>query len=866
MPTYIRRAGSPVQTYNELQLALDNLISGDTLDLSAQSETDAVVIEVNDITLQNAGEPVSIWVAPTVGAFTLAPDAFATVYNGGNDTNIYGNNVDNSFFGGDDRDRIYGGTGNETISGGAGDDLLYSGAGDDVLIAGEGRDRLFGGDGDDLLISDQGMNRLWSGDGADILEMHVDNDQNTIVFDFTPEDTIHIVGHGGLHSFEELRAAGGKFYESGGNTYIRIGDAQIQLRETAMADVSIDQFIFLQDTPEPDPDPPTGPTVPEGASSVMVGDVEYKLRDDEPDHANFKFQDDAGRWFSADYFVLVAGGQSNMVGSSKTGDYIMNDDVMAYDWLNDQIVAGDYSSIPATTREGASARNNLYFPMAVELTEALHRPVLVVNRAISGSRIDTWLETQTGNNWDALTDDVGQALDLIGQSSADAFIWLQGESDYPLSTDLYATYVQELITQVRGTDWAPADLDILLGELSRESANYVQNIAYQELEVANTDSNLGFVSSAGLGSDDRNGVHFNGPSLNEYGQRFAQELLDLRAGVTPGPNTAPTSTVTGSVAHLTVTEGQEVRINVADYFTDAEGDDLYYYSYIDRRAVQLTFEDQATDEIVLAPSFGMAGTYTISVYANDYYLDGGLITFDLTVTTATPLIDTYNSRDFDRYLSSYANFNDGMASLSGNKGIDILSQAALTGTTELTVDSMHIRGGAEITGNFTLGADALRVYFYGQAAFSATGNALDNYMVAGDGPTVFSGGAGLDRMYGGQGEDTLIGGSGNDQMFGSGGADRIWGGTGSDIATGGAGNDTFTFQQGDQTLRIEDYTLGDTIEMRSFNGITNFEELTAQADRVFQSSTRTIIDIGDDRLMLSSFNVTDLSADMFNFV
>jgi Ca2+-binding RTX toxin-like protein len=103
-------------------------------------------------------------------------------------------------------------------------------------------------------------------------------------------------------------------------------------------------------------------------------------------------------------------------------------------------------------------------------------------------------------------------------------------------------------------------------------------------------------------------------------------------------------------------------------------------------------------------------------------------------------------------------------------------------------------------------------------------------------------------------------------MFGSGGADRIWGGTGSDIATGGAGNDTFTFQQGDQTLRIEDYTLGDTIEMRSFNGITNFEELTAQADRVFQSSTRTIIDIGDDRLMLSSFNVTDLSADMFNFV
>ncbi|SEN50483.1 Hemolysin-type calcium-binding repeat-containing protein [Loktanella fryxellensis] len=852
MPILIRRAGAAVQTYTDLVLALKNLIAGDTLDVSDHVATDIFTIAVNNVTLQNTGAPVTVQIAAGVGTFTLAAGATAVVQAEGPDTTIHGNDIGNDFFGGAARDRINGGAGAETIDGGGGDDLLYGGGGDDVLIAGAGRDQLFGGSGTDLLISDQGMNRLWSGAGADVLELHVDADQNTIVFDFTPEDTIRIVGHGGLTSLADVVAAGGKVYESGANTIIRIGEAQIQLRDTTLADLTPERVVFVQ----PPPPPP---------AEIMVGEVAYRLRDGEPPHENFKFQDAAGRWYSPDYFVLVAGGQSNMVGSSKTGDYIMNGDVMAYDWLNDRIVAGDYGSVPATGREGASARNNLYFPMAVELTEALDRPVLVVNRAVSGSRIDTWLDTQLGHNWAALSDDVTQALAHVGQASADAFIWLQGESDYPLKTSVYAGYVQELIAQVRATGWAPDDLDILMGELSRESANYVQNGAYQMLELANTDADLGFVSSAGLGSNDRDGVHFSGQSLNAFGTRFAQALLDLRNGVVADPNSAPTSLVTGTVGSLTVVEGQELRVHVADYFSDADGDALFYYSYLSRRAVQLTFEDQATDEIVLRPGFGSAGTYKVFVYANDYDLDGGLISFDLTVTKATPLIDTYNSRDFTQKLSSFAAFDAGMASLSTNKGIDILDQAALAATTTLTVDSLHIRGGAGISGNFVLGDAALRAYFLGQATFSVTGNGRDNYIVGGDGDSIMRGGAGLDRLYGGMGHDMLTGDAGNDQLFGGAGDDRLWGGTGSDIVTGGAGNDTFVFQQGDNALRIEDYTLGDTIALQGFADIDSYATLMAQADRVYQSSTRTIIDLGDDRLMLSNFQVGNLSADMFHF-
>lgn len=72
---------------------------------------------------------------------------------------------------------------------------------------------------------------------------------------------------------------------------------------------------------------------------------------------------------------------------------------------------------------------------------------------------------------------------------------------------------------------------------------------------------------------------------------------------------------------------------------------------------------------------------------------------------------------------------------------------------------------------YTLGANVENLTYTGSAAFSGSGNALDN---------VITGGSGADRLYGGAGQDTLIGGAGDDILSGDAGADIMIGGLGND--------------------------------------------------------------------------------------
>ena len=74
---------------------------------------------------------------------------------------------------------------------------------------------------------------------------------------------------------------------------------------------------------------------------------------------------------------------------------------------------------------------------------------------------------------------------------------------------------------------------------------------------------------------------------------------------------------------------------------------------------------------------------------------------------------------------------------------------------------------------YTLGANLENLTITGAAAFTGTGNTLDN---------VITGGAKNDIFYGGIGIDTLNGDAGNDTLDG---------GTGADIMLGGAGNDIY---------------------------------------------------------------------------
>ncbi|MBB5723627.1 Ca2+-binding RTX toxin-like protein [Loktanella ponticola] len=860
--------GRLLGVFEALKDALSFVGRNNTLDLGPDDGVrEQVLLNERSVTVRADVDGADVTLTTAANLVRLAGPGDFTVQTAAVDTRVYGNDADNTFIGNTARDVLYGGDGADTMYGGDNDDVLYGGAGDDILVTGNGRDRVYGGDGDDVFYVGTGQDKLYGGAGDDTYVVDTSGENQVLIYDLEAGDVIDLGGLGGARSLDELLAAGGRAYQSGANVIVSYEDIQIQLRDYNLADLSADQFAFTTVPGE------LGYTPADDVTEINIGGVIYKRRDAEPMHANYKLTDGKGTYWSPDYFVMVVGGQSNAVGSGTGADFVRSDDVVAYDWVNDTLVLADYDEAPAggDARTGASLRNNFYFPAATELADTLGQPVLVVAHPVSGSRIDTWLETGTGENWAALDPEVSRALALVGQDSADAFLWHQGESDYPVPTAEYKALALQLVDQVRDSAWGTDDLPFLFGELSKQGVNWAQNIALQELELENTDANIGFVSSAGLISEELSGVHFTGESLNTFGGRYVDMLKNILFGLTAAPNTAPTVAIDAPIPdHITMAEGEELRLDVSDYFTDAQGDELYYYAYLNKRNTYLQNSDQDTDEVILTPSYDHAGTYRLYVYANDFNLDGEAIEINLTITEATPLVTIYNNRYFDTAALSYRDLETGLAALERNRGIDILDQAALDPNDPITlvVDVQHIRGDASIEGEFVLGdmidGEAVsQAYFYGEGRFNVAGNAADNYIWGSDGANIMYGNDGADRLYGNGGDDTLYGGAGNDRLEGGDGDDLIIVGRGNDQAYGGAGGDTFVFTLGDEDLYVRDFDADDVVQMVGF-GFDDLDDLRENA-LIRDGNGRVIIDIGDDRIQLTDVTPDTLSEDHFIF-
>ncbi|MET3825518.1 Ca2+-binding RTX toxin-like protein [Sphingomonas sp. PvP055] len=147
---------------------------------------------------------------------------------------------------------------------------------------------------------------------------------------------------------------------------------------------------------------------------------------------------------------------------------------------------------------------------------------------------------------------------------------------------------------------------------------------------------------------------------------------------------------------------------------------------------------------------------------------------------------------------------------------DVVTEAADGGTDEIRTT----------LASFTLGANLENLSYTGTAAFTGTGNALDN---------VITGGAGNDTLSGGAGNDRLIGGAGNDALLGGDGNDYLDGGAGSDKMTGGAGDDTYVVDTyADQVIELSNggndtvnttlsmYMLSSDVENLRYLGSSNF--------------------------------------------
>lgn len=604
-------------------------------------------------------------------------------------------------------------------------------------------------------------------------------------------------------------------------------------------------------------------------TSIDLAGVKYELRSGEPLHNNFKYQDPNGNWWSPDYKIIVTAGQSNMIGNRPGGDNGVDSNIFVLQGSGSSIQ--NYSHLDPTF-------NNLYIPFANKVVATESVPVLVINTAVSGSNIDSWLQSESGSNWANMNVDVAKALAITGQDQVDIFLWHQGEANFSTNPAVFTAKFNELVAQTQGQPWAD-NLSFLAGEMSREGVNSGVNESLQEIEVSETNPNLAFASSVGLTSDEPLGIHFNGESLFKLGsERYweaYQNVLAERAnpGSTGTSNTAPEITQTPQTT-LIATSEVSYSIDLRPFFNDAEGDQLFYYGNFELRAVGNV--DHNPNGVSVTFIDGVVGKFSFYAYSSDYYLDSKEIEFSFIVTPETIEPSTSIARFSDNELSAFeaqhstfsvaiANAEDGNALLSTK-----LDTSAVNSTLNLNADNVLIDSNFTTNATFIFGADVKKITLAGSDNFSVVGNSERNDLLGNDGDNTLSGGAEQDRLFGGDGLDTLFGGTENDVIFGGNGADQIYGGLGSDQAYGGDGADTYHMSEGDGLLQLRDMASkddGDVIKLVGFAGIDDYADLIAAANIVENTTVgRLEIEIGTDRLFIYDLDEDDLKEDMFLIV
>ncbi len=125
--------------------------------------------------------------------------------------------------------------------------------------------------------------------------------------------------------------------------------------------------------------------------------------------------------------------------------------------------------------------------------------------------------------------------------------------------------------------------------------------------------------------------------------------------------------------------------------------------------------------------------------------------------------------------------------------------------------------------SYTLAANVENLIYTGSAAFTGTGNELDNAITGGAGADTLIGGAGNDTLDGGAGADTLVGGTGDDIYI----VDNV-----GDVVTENAGEGTDTVK-----TSLTSYTLGANVENLVYTGTASFTGTGNALDNVLAGGT-----------------------------
>ncbi|MFT3857757.1 MAG: calcium-binding protein [Aquabacterium sp.] len=140
----------------------------------------------------------------------------AAVRGGNANDTLTGGSGGNALSGGAGNDRLVAGQGEDWLDGGEGDDLLEGQDGRDVMVGGTGSDTFIGGAGDDYIsihwgdghdvVQADGLDELnFEYRSADSLRLSRSGEDIVVHFDYTPDDSVTLVGAVGLSGRGGLR-------------------------------------------------------------------------------------------------------------------------------------------------------------------------------------------------------------------------------------------------------------------------------------------------------------------------------------------------------------------------------------------------------------------------------------------------------------------------------------------------------------------------------------------------------------------------------------------------------------------------------------------------------------------------------------
>jgi Ca2+-binding RTX toxin-like protein len=703
----------------------------------------------------------------------------------------------------------YAGPGNDYLYGSWGNDLLDGGNGDDSLLGWDGNDTLIGGAGNDTLVGDAGKDSLAGGAGDDWYRL--ESDQAVIV-------------------------------EKAGE-----GNDTIQF-----------QYRYVP-----------GPyTLADNIENAVIDFATMRLNGNAANNLLVAKSDNA----------TLAGnaGNDTLVGSGTSGELIggTGDDVYRLTsgyYLVTEAAGGGTDRAEVMSGYAALASNveNLRLIGSGALTGVGN----ALNNVIEGGGGNDDLDGMAGN--DTLIGGAGDDRYTV-DASGDVVVELAGQGNDLVRTSLAAYTLGATLERLEftGATAFAGTGNALDNTISGGVANDVLSGLSGADKLSGGDGNDTLLGgdgadtlAAGAGADSVDGG--NGDDTLILDGEFSDYLrLRIDATTVKLVNNLTGDTVVVKSVEQFVFAGQaktltEVTLNIAGQGNDALGggggnDTLDGGAGIDTLTGGLGDDvyvvDVAADKVVEAAGEGMDSVSVAFTAAGTYVMTANVE--NASVTAAESIAANITGNELANILTGNAAAN----TLTGGAGDDTLDGGAgadkLAGGTGNDV-YMVADAGDVVTENagegidyvrtslasYALTANAEHLSYTGAAAFTGTGNALDNIIVGGSGGNKLDGGAGNDELTGGSGVDSLQGGLGNDTFFGATGKDTIDGGDGSDELRGLGNLGDYAISRPNATDTQLTDKAGNVITVRNVESF-QFDGVTRSLDDLQYN----IISVGSDKL------------------